>query len=110
MSTTRSRGTSVSLAQGMVNAIWPYIGGRRGLIVLAIGIAVAGMAMNWGWLVEVGIAPILLAALPCAAMCALGLCMNKGGGESCSSGNKTPSEGVRLEEGLGRGCVKDGEP
>ena len=48
MSRSQSRSTSVSLAQGMVNAIWPYIGGKRGLIVLAIGIAVAGMAMNWG--------------------------------------------------------------
>ena len=99
MSTTRSRGTSVSLAQGMVNAIWPYIGGRRGLFVLAIGIAVAGMAMNWGWLVAVGIAPILLVVLPCAAMCALGLCMNKAGGKSCSSGNKTPAEGSDFKGG-----------
>lgn len=92
MSTSQSRNTSLSLAQGMVNAIWPYIGGKRGLIVLAIGIGVAGMAMNWGWLVAVGAAPILLAVLPCAAMCALGLCMNKNGGKSCSSGNKTPAE------------------
>ncbi len=99
MSKSQSRGTSVALAQGMVNVIWPHIGGKRGLIVLTIGIAVAGMAMNWGWLVAVGIAPILLAALPCAAMCALGLCMNKGGGESCSSGNKTPAEGPDLKGG-----------
>ncbi len=99
MSTTPSRGTSVALVQGMVNAIWPYFGGRRGLIVLAIGIAVAGMAMNWGWLVAVGIAPILLVVLPCAAMCALGLCMNKAGGKSCSSGNKTPAEGSDFKGG-----------
>ncbi len=110
MSTTRSRGTSVAPVHGMVNAIWPHIGGRRGLIVLAIGIAAAGMAMNWGWLVAVGIAPILLFVLPCAAMCALGLCMNKAGGESCSSRQLDPGRGVRLQEGLGRGCVKDGEP
>ena len=36
---------------------------------------VAGMAFNWGWLTAVGAAPILLAMAPCAAMCALGLCM-----------------------------------
>ena len=99
MSRSQSRSTSVSLAQGMVNAIWPYIGGKRGLIVLAIGIAVAGMAMNWGWLVAVGMAPILLAVLPCAAMCALGLCMKKGGGKSYSSGNKTPAEGSGIKGG-----------
>ena len=99
MSTSQSRGISVSLAQGVVNAIWPYIGGKRGLIVLAIGIAVAGVAMNWGWLVAVGMAPILLAVLPCAAMCALGLCMKKGGGKSRSSGNKTPAEGSDFKGG-----------
>ncbi len=93
MSGSQSRETTVSLAQGAVNAIWPYVSGRRGLIVLAIGIGGAGMATNWGWLVAVGAAPILLALLPCAAMCALGLCMKKkGGGKSCSSGNKTPAK------------------
>ncbi len=83
----------------MMNAIWPYIGGKRGLIVLAVGIAGGGMVMNWGWLVAVGIAPILLAVAPCAAMCALGLSMHKGGGKSRSSANKTPAEGSDLKRG-----------
>ncbi len=100
MSGSQSRGASVSLAQGAVNAIWPYVSGRRGLMVLAIGVAGAGMAMNWGWLVAVGMAPILLALLPCAAMCALGLCMKKkDGGKSCSSGDKTPAEGSDFKGG-----------
>ena len=75
-----------------MNAAWPYLGGQRGLIFLAIGIAVAGAALNWSWLVAAGVAPILLAILPCAAMCALGLCMNKAGSNSCSTGEKTPAE------------------
>ena len=99
MSTSQSRGTSVSRAQGAVNAIWPYVSARRGLIVLAIGIGGAGMAMNWGWLVAVGAAPILPALLPCAAMCALGMCLKKGGGKSCSSGNKTPAVGSDFKGG-----------
>ncbi len=104
MSRSQSRGTPVALAQGMVNAVWPYIGGKRGLIILAIGIAGGGMAMNWGWLVAVGIAPILLVVLPCAAMCALGLCMNKADGKSCSSGNKTPAEGSDCKGGSDGGA------
>ena len=91
--------TPVSLVQRLVNAAWPYLGGKRGLIVMAIGIAAGGMAMNWGWLVAVGVAPILLAVLPCAAMCGLGLCMNKAGGKSCSSDNKTPAEGSDVKGG-----------
>src|SRR3546814_3036862 len=37
-------------------------------------------------LVAVGVAPLLLSVLPCAAMCALGLCMNRMAGKSCSTG------------------------
>lgn len=62
----------------------PYLEGfgrhfrsRRGLIVLGAIALVLGAALNWSWLVAAGIAPILIALLPCAAMCALGLCMNK---------------------------------
>ena len=99
MNTTQSKRTSVALTQGMVNVVWPYIGGRLGLIVLAIGIAAGGMAMNWGWLVAVGVAPILLALLPCAAMCALGLCMNRAGGKPCSSKKNSTVEGTGFKGG-----------
>lgn len=49
--------------------------GTRGLIMLAAAIIAAGLALNWSWLVAIGAAPLLLTALPCLAMCALGLCM-----------------------------------
>jgi hypothetical protein len=62
-----------------------YLGGRRGLWLLAGVALVAGAAFNWSWLVAVGIAPIFIAVLPCVAMCALGLCMNKMAGRSCST-------------------------
>ncbi len=100
MSTTQSPNPPVSPVQGLVNAAWPYIGGRRGLIILAIVIGAAGAALNWGWLVAVGAAPILLAILPCAAMCGLGMCMKKGKGKSCCSpGDKTPAKGSDLRKG-----------
>lgn len=56
--------------------------GRRTWLVLALALLVGGAALNWSWLVAAGIAPLLLAFAPCAAMCALGLCM-KPGAESC---------------------------
>lgn len=40
---------------------------------------IAGAALNWNWLVAAGVLPLLLAALPCVAMCALHLCMRKDG-------------------------------
>ena len=50
---------------------------RNGIILglvalLGIGLAFGG---GWGWLVAVGVAPIILGLLPCAVMCGLGLCM-----------------------------------
>jgi hypothetical protein len=52
---------------------------RRVLIGIASAVLVAAATLNWGWLVAIGIAPLLLAMAPCAAMCALGLCaMGKG--------------------------------
>jgi hypothetical protein len=55
--------------------------GTRGLVVLGAGVIGAGVALNWRWLIAIGGAPLLLAALPCIAMCALGLCMMPKGGK-----------------------------
>lgn len=76
----------LSLAQTARALLAHYLGNRKVLAVLAIAIVGAGLALNWSWLVAAGIAPILLALAPCAAMCALGLCMNRMGGKSCSDG------------------------
>lgn len=54
-----------------------YLVNRWVLVALGTGVLVAGAALNWGWLVAAGIAPILIAVLPCAIMCALGLCAMK---------------------------------
>jgi hypothetical protein len=63
---------------------------RRGIIVLATVAVVAGLTFNWSWLVAAGVAPILLSLLPCAVMCALGLCMTRMGGRSCSADTPAP--------------------
>ena len=76
----------LSLAQTAKALLAHYLGNRKVLVLLAIVIVGAGVALNWSWLVAAGIAPILLALAPCAAMCALGVCMSRMGGKSCSSG------------------------
>jgi hypothetical protein len=92
MTTSRStEPTETPLTQDLIYAARYYFGGRRGLLILA-GLAItAGLALNWNWLVTAGIAPILIGVLPCVAMCALGLCMNRAGGKSCSTGT-SPQE------------------
>lgn len=70
---------------GIIRAARSYLTGWRGLLLLAAIALTAGAALNWGWLVAAGIAPLLVTALPCVAMCALGLCANKVMGKSCAS-------------------------
>lgn len=62
-----------------------YLTGWRGSIILATLALAAGLALDWSWLVAAGIAPILISVLPCLAICALGLCMHRRGGRSCSA-------------------------
>ncbi|RUY28051.1 hypothetical protein EN978_34160 [Mesorhizobium sp. M7A.F.Ca.US.001.04.1.1] len=71
-------------------AIRNYLGDRRGQIAAGAVIAIAGLAFNWTWLVAVGVVPLLLSVLPCVAMCALGLCMNRMTGRACSTENVVP--------------------
>jgi hypothetical protein len=52
-----------------------YLGNRWVLVALGTGVLVAGIALNWSWLVAAGIAPILISVLPCLVMCGLGFCM-----------------------------------
>lgn len=63
------------------------------LIVLSAAVLVPAAILNWGWLVAVGVAPLLLALAPCAAMCALGLCASRMGGKSSSSASKPEEPG-----------------
>ncbi|WP_334061216.1 hypothetical protein [Limimaricola cinnabarinus] len=65
--------------------------GRRGWMVLALAVIGAGMALNWGWLTAIGAAPLILSLAPCAAMCALGLCM-RGGSSACANKNAPASK------------------
>lgn len=62
-----------------------WLGGRRGLLILAAVIITAGLAMNWSWLAAIGVAPIIIALAPCAVMCGLGFCMMCRSDNSCSS-------------------------
>ena len=83
--------------QNSVNTLWPvvrrYLTGWRGVVALATITLLAGLTLGWSWLVAAGIAPILISVLPCLAMCALGLCMHRGGGRSCSA-EDTPSKTI----------------
>ncbi|CAM5773343.1 hypothetical protein MAMO4S_04119 [Mesorhizobium amorphae] len=74
--------------------------GRRGLILLGVLVLGTGAAFNWSWLVAIGAGPLLPTALPCVAMCALGLCMNRMNGSS---------KGETSQKGIGEAPPPDGQ-
>jgi YHS domain-containing protein len=83
MTNAQSTDTSdQSLARDILYAVRYYLGGPRRFIILAVILIVGGVALNWGWLVAAGVAPFLIAFLPCAAMCALGMCMHNAAGDN----------------------------
>lgn len=93
MSTSETLKTpQASLSRDLLYAARYYLGGRRGMIALAVVAAMAALILNWNWLVTIGLASLLIATLPCVAMCALGLCLNKMGAKSCSTSTQAPSD------------------
>src|SRR5712692_8532164 len=63
-----------SLRRGWSDFARQYLGNRWVLLALGGLVLIIGGALNWGWLVAAGFAPVLVAVAPCAIMCALGLC------------------------------------
>jgi hypothetical protein len=77
--TTRSNTIEAPPGRAITALCASRLRGRYGLIALAIIAGVAGAWLGWPALVAAGIAPLLIAVLPCLVMCALGLCIMKRG-------------------------------
>jgi hypothetical protein len=92
-----------ALARDWLYALRYWLRGRNGVIALVVLAVVMASALNWSWLTAAGIAPLLITLLPCAAMCALGLCMSRIGGRSCSTETRsveTPKPDARMPAAL----------
>ena len=91
MSTTQPETISTSLTshRGPLSALRRLP--RHTLLVAALILIAGGMALKWDLLVAAGIAPLILGLLPCAAMCALGVCMSRMGNGDCAK-NEVGSE------------------
>ena len=95
------RGSGVAeLMASAVRLVRGLLHSRSGIVV-ASGLVVAGsLAVGWEWLAVAGVLPLVLSVLPCVAMCALGLCMMKGGdGKSCSTQKDSGSKVVAKPPG-----------
>lgn len=92
--TDRTTVPTISRSEKSSYGVPHFLRSRRALMLAAALVAGIGLATNWNWLVAAGIAPILIAMLPCLVMCGLGLCMHRMTGGSCEN----------------RAAGKDGEP
>jgi len=79
--------TALAVVQRQFAALRSRLG-TRGLLMLGAVVIAAGLSLNWSWVVALGLAPIILSLAPCAAMCALGLCMMP---KSKDAGSKQPA-------------------
>ena len=88
--------TESSLSTDLFNAVRYYLRGRRGLFAIGGVLVIAAVAFNWGWLAAIGIAPLILSLLPCAVMCALGMCMmhRKPAGTDSAGNNTSPRRDI----------------
>lgn len=59
---------------------------------VAFALMGAGLFWQWSWLVAIGVAPLLISAAPCIAMCSLGLCMHRMCSNSASAVPSKTSE------------------
>ena len=82
-SETSGHAGQTTLTQDLVALARYGLRSRTGKLVLGAGVVAGGLILGWDWLAAAGLAPLVLGVLPCAAMCALGLCMRPGA-KSCS--------------------------
>jgi len=76
-----------------VDQLRDWLMSPRGLIVVALSIIGTGLALGWNWVVAAGFAPLILSLAPCAAMCALGMCMMVKGNSSCAKQGSAENPG-----------------
>jgi hypothetical protein len=101
MDTSDTQTAAVEAPQTSLARDWPHLlrhwlRNRRVLIALAAAAVTGGAILNWSWLVAIGAAPVILSLLPCAAMCAIGLCAMRGSESECGK------EANKNEAGKGR--------
>ena len=95
------------MAQDWLYAVCYWLRGPKGIAVLIVSALVVGAALNWSWLVAVGIAPLLLTVLPCAVMCGLGLCINKMAGGSCATSTHADTSTPELAQRIAAASEPD---
>jgi hypothetical protein len=92
--------TSTAAATPLAPRVWRMLTfgdrlGRRAAVVAWLAVAVGlGLFFGWSVVVAAGLSTLVLSILPCAAMCALGLCAGSSG-KRCSADKHQSTENPR---------------
>lgn len=102
---------------------WVGVGGRttvagwrawlarpRTKLLAATALGAIGVGASWNWLAAIGALPVILSALPCLAMCALGLCMRGLDRKSCSTQVTASAPLTAAETPAARSALPDLDP
>jgi hypothetical protein len=66
---------------------WKRKPSRKAVLIALAALTIAvGLFFGWGWVAAAGLSPVVLGLLPCVAMCAAGLCMNRFGQKTACAG------------------------
>ncbi|TXH38904.1 MAG: hypothetical protein E6Q98_01525 [Rhodospirillaceae bacterium] len=84
-----SMGANINPKSQLSSLLRAALANRRVILMIGIVAVAVGLYMKRDWLITAGVAPVIVGLLPCAAMCALGLCMGgkKGGGDGGNQKN-----------------------
>lgn len=83
--------SSTCCASEKQSRLLPWLPKNRVLLIAAAIAAIGGgFALNWGWLVAAGLAPIIVSLLPCVVMCALGIGICKMAGNKAANPGPQP--------------------
>lgn len=63
------------LVRAWLHALGNWLRTPYGMVIAGLAVGGVGLVVGWEWLLAIGALPILLSALPCVIMCALGVCM-----------------------------------
>jgi hypothetical protein len=94
---TESMELSQRAATRIAPRVWPVltlsgrINPRTAVILWSAGGIGIGLLLSWSWLVAAGLSSLVVAIVPCAAMCAAGLCMGSGNSKKTDPGAKVGS-------------------
>lgn len=89
-----SQPTDIALAPRIwrVLTLGDRLNRRVSVVLWSASVIAIGLLLSWGWLVAAGLSSIVLAILPCAAMCAAGLCMAGSHSKQTDTGAKVGTE------------------